>query len=204
VRVPHPLAIVLAELVHPVTKVARFDHAIAFVLRPAADFGEVGLEELREQTLKLLRFEPPPTEVFGRQLAFNVVPQSLLPGEGRDLQARVADEAAVLLGGAVRLELALVVVPVFHGHALCVRLEGPNGDPAAVAAAIASAPGLEAPSEGAAATPIEGPEERRTIVSRIRGDRSAGLWLWAIAAEAPSSAAVQAVRIAEEIGRWTT
>jgi aspartate-semialdehyde dehydrogenase len=70
VAVPHPLTTLLVSLLAPIQKAIGLVRVSAHVLRPSSDFGEPGLEELREQTVHLLRFEPTPTSVFGRQLAF--------------------------------------------------------------------------------------------------------------------------------------
>ena len=42
--------------------------------------------ELREQTVRLLNFAAVPAETFGRQLAFNIVPQTRLLGDGPRLE----------------------------------------------------------------------------------------------------------------------
>lgn len=203
-RIPHPLAIVLAELIHPIASRLGVGRAVCFVVRPAADFGEAGLEELREQTVRLLRFERPPTDVLGRQLAFNLIPQKLLPGEPAGLEGTIASQSETLLGGATRMEVALVTAPVFHGHGICVRMEGVAAGPARVAAVLEETEGVEGPSENAAATPMDAPDSRRTIVADIRADASDGLWLWAIAAEVGAAAAEQAIRAADAMVGLTT
>ena len=65
--VSHPLTLLLTELLHPLDREIGLAGATAMVIRPAADFGEPGLEELREQTIRLLSFADLPLETFGTQ-----------------------------------------------------------------------------------------------------------------------------------------
>ena len=59
--VPHPVAILLADLLAPLERELGLRDAVAVVLRPAADFGQDGIEELREQTVRLLNFSEIPS-----------------------------------------------------------------------------------------------------------------------------------------------
>ena len=56
VAVPHGISAMLAELLHAVESGPGVRRATAMVLRPAADFGAEGLDELREQTVRLFNF----------------------------------------------------------------------------------------------------------------------------------------------------
>jgi len=196
--VPHPIAGVIAEILHPIERSFGIRRAFAVLLRPASDFGEKGLEELKDQTVRLLRFTEPPKDVFGRQLAFNLIPQRLLgratePG----LERRLAEEVARLLGWPeCRLSLSLITVPVFYGHALSARVELLA---AATASDVERALGSHVPSqagEDGAGTPMEVAGVRQTTVSETTEDGLGGFWLWAVSGEAGSASAEQAVRLA--------
>lgn len=202
VRVPHPLATLLAEILHPAEVAAGIRKASAVVLRPASDFGERGLEELRDQTVGLLRFSDPPKEVFGGlQLAFNVIPQRLLAAADEPgLEGRVAEEVASLFGWKEgRLTVSFAVVPVFYGHAAFVRIETVREvEPATLRAAWSTmtTAGKARPS-GIAATPLDAVGDRRASVSDVAADGLGGFWLWAVAGEVGPASAALAVRIAE-------
>lgn len=204
-RAPHAIASLLAESLLPVERLAEIRSAAAVVLRPAADFGEPGLEELRDQTVGLLRFVEPPKSVFGgRQLAFNVIPEAGL-GEAAEagLERRVASEVASLLGWPERrLTVSLVAAPVFHGHAASVRIVPGRPLPEAE---LRSALACGGPSRGGAAapavTPLDAAGERRTSVSEAWDDGIGGVWLWVIAGEAGPASAANAVRLADLAGR---
>jgi aspartate-semialdehyde dehydrogenase len=194
-RVPHPISILLAELLARWTPLG-LSRASVCVMRPAIDFGDEGLEELREQVLRLLRFDRPPVEVFGRQLAFNVVSQADLPGGGA-LEGRIALEVETLLSPAsVRLEVGVAAVPIFHGHAISGRLDGIAGGADAAIEALSGAGAIGGPGKDAPATPFDLPEARRTSVARLENDGPRGVRLWAVASEVGAAAAEQALRLA--------
>src|SRR5262245_48868982 len=202
-RVPHSLSVVLGELLGPRDAGYGLESGSAVVLRPAADFGEAGIEELRDQTVRLLRFEKPPASIFGRQLAFNVIPQHLLPG-GADgvLERRVEDETAELLGWPERrLAVQLATVPVFHGHAMAVRLRlrarASLADLAASLAPRASAP--RAVGKPAPGTPMEAAAGSGAAVSHVSEDGASGFWLWIVAGEAGAASARAAVDLAVSV-----
>lgn len=196
--VPHFLATVLADLLAPIVRRVGVREAVAVVLRPASDFGRAGLEELREQAVRLLRFEPVPTEVFGRQLAFNLIPEPLLPAAHAAVERRVRSEVADLLGwGAPRFAVRLVTAPVFHGHGISLRfVPERRATVEDVAQSFAGLRGISSPSSTGPATPIESHEVRHISVSEVAEDGIGGFWIWAVASEAGAAAAEQALDVA--------
>jgi aspartate-semialdehyde dehydrogenase len=200
--VPHPLALVLGELLEPLDRGHGVEEVLAVVLRPAADFGEAGLEELREQTVRLLTFAEVPKKTFGRQLAFNILTQEQVGSDQSSLEARVANDVQQLLGwNGARLSLKLITAPVFHGHSLLLRLRL-RGEPSAaqVAETLVDEDRLDASSDDRPSTPLEVSTLRRTCVAEVSEDGLGGLWLWAVAGEAPAKAAQHAVRVAARVG----
>ena len=199
--VPHELSTLLLDLLHPLE--ARFgcQEAVALVLRPAADFGQGGVEELREQTVGLLSFARPAAQVFGRQLAFNVLPQSVLPDGEDALERLVADEVRSILGWAEnRLTLCLAAVPVFYGHSagLRVSLTRPV-DAGEVRAALEAARIPVAGGAGSKITPVDVSTSRGTYVADVGPDGLGGFWIWAVVAEARGHNAELAVRLADAV-----
>jgi len=200
--VPHPLSLLLVELLLPIERKHGLDHVVAVAIRPAADFGEAGCEELREQTLRLMSFASPPTETFGRQLAFNLIPQAELAQLEPGLEPRIAAEVARLLDwSSRRLALSLVTAPLFHGH--CVEVNVRLRDETAledlretIRAEALIGPADEAPP----ATPLEVAEGGGMRVSRIVPDGTGGFWIWAVAGDAATRGARLAVQFAARLG----
>ncbi len=194
--VPHPLAVVLAELLHPVHLAFGIAQAVAVVLRPASDFGEAGIDELREQTIRLLRFEHVPRGTFGRQLAFNLIPQRLLGGDEADLETRISRQVAAILGWEQqgRLALRLLVAPVYYGHTASVhlRLER-EADGRRLGEALLTGHRVGSPSGKPRGAALDAPDSRRTEVCEVTEDGLGGFWVGAVMGDAAAAAAEQAV-----------
>jgi len=124
--VAHPAAVVLALLVLRVQKAGPVKRAVATVFEPASEHGQKGMDELHEQTVNLLSFQPLPKNIFDTQVAFNMVARygdhsvpSLATVERRILKhyQRIVGEDAPAPA------LLLAQAPIFHGHAFGVHLE---------------------------------------------------------------------------------
>jgi aspartate-semialdehyde dehydrogenase len=200
--VPHPLALLLAELLRPLEEELGLGEVTGVVVRPAADFGEAGLEELRDQTVRLLRFADVPMEVFGRQLAFNVIPQAELSRLEPGLETRIARELSGLLGWpATRATVRLMTAALFHGHALQLRVR-PVGTPTLDEVwEVLRRGGLYDPhAKVRPATPLEVTGEPGARVADVSQDGLGGFWIGAVAGETGGKAADHAVRLAARLG----
>jgi hypothetical protein len=196
--VPHFLSIALAEILDPVQAGPGLRDATAVVLLPAADLGDAGVEELRRQTVNLLNFTTLPVDVFGRQLAFNVIPESLVPDEGPPLSSRIEREVARLLRqDRPRLAARVALVPVFFGHGVMIRVvPGQEVSVSDVEKLLGAARGLEVGCAEPTTTPVESGGSRRSLVSEISTDGTGGVWIWAVLEDAGLASARQAVRLA--------
>jgi aspartate-semialdehyde dehydrogenase len=199
--VAHPAAIVLALLLLRVQKVAPVKRAAATVFEPASEHGQKGMDELHEQTVNLLSFQPLPKNIFDTQVAFNMVARY---GEHSapalaTLESRVRKHYQRIVGAhAPTPSLLLLQAPIFHGHAFAIHLElGQTADVESVSQALAGehvnlAHGAEdAPSNVNAAG-------QNDIQVSLAADASQpnGLWLWA-ASDNLRVAAANAVECAE-------
>lgn len=73
--VAHPAAVTLALLLTRLSKKFSVEIAVASIFEPASEKGRKGVDELHEQTVKLLSFQQMPKNVFDSQLAFNILPR---------------------------------------------------------------------------------------------------------------------------------
>lgn len=202
IAVPHFLSYLLASFLVPLQRGPGVRRAVLTVLRPASDFGEEGLDELREQVVRLLRFEKAPVEVFGRQLAFNLLPQSLLPGAEAVLEERVRSEVRRLVGPSPpTLSLSVVTAPLFYGHAVSGIVELERGGSHEMAASLADVQELALPSEGVPSTPMDWVQSTRGVAfGRLEDDGDGAVRIWAVAGEIAGAAAERAIeRLAERI-----
>lgn len=126
VRVAHPVASLLALVLGGAAKAGGVRSAFATILQPASENGRAGVDELQQQAVSLLSFQPVPKEQFDAQVAFNLLPAL---GESAKVslaavQARVLRDLRTLTRGKVAAPvLQMVQAPVFHGFAVSLFLE---------------------------------------------------------------------------------
>jgi aspartate-semialdehyde dehydrogenase len=96
------------------------------MLLPASEFGRAAMDELHQQTVNLLSFQPLPRAIYDAQAAYN-----LLSGFGESaktslaaVESRVRRHFASLAGNRrPGLALQAIAAPVFHGHTFSIALE---------------------------------------------------------------------------------
>ena len=184
---PHPAVIVISSLLLRLGARFPLKSAVAQVFSSAAEFGSHGVEELQRQTVNILSFQKVPNQIFGAQLAFNLLTRlgRSAKGDMPALEDRLHRQLRTYLGGRVPLPaLRLVQVPVFYSVAVSLYVE--TAEPVAPEAATAALAGerikvrkssLDAP------TPVEVTGSSDILVDRIAADagHATGLWLWAVA-----------------------
>ena len=199
----HPVAVMLALLLLRAQKAGAVRRVVATVFEPASEHGQRGMDELHQQTVNLLSFQPLPKDVFDAQVAFNMVARygqkSQLPLDS--VEARILRHYRKIAGdSAPQPALMLLQAPVFHGHAMAVFLETENTvDLTALSQALAgdhvSIPGAEqdSPSNVNSAGQAD-------IMLSLKSDpvQPSGVWLWA-AADNLRISALTAVECAESM-----
>jgi|GEM_PF-1535496 hypothetical protein len=80
---------------------------------PASVRGEAGVDELFRQSVSLLNFKPLPTEIFGRQVAFN-----LFPSEAQVGSEAFGDQVRCISNRQLTMTLVSMQTPVFHNTGL--------------------------------------------------------------------------------------
>jgi len=201
--VAHPAAVVLALLLLRIQKVAPVKRVVATVFEPASEHGQKGMDELHEQTVNLLSFQPLPKKIFDTQVAFNMVArygEQSVPAL-TTLERRVLKHYQRIAGKDAPLpSLLLLQAPIFHGHAFTLHIElETQVEIESVSKALTgehvSISGLaeESPSNVNAAG-------QGDVLVSIRPDPNlgSGLWLWA-SADNLRIAAATAVECAENM-----
>src|SRR5262245_15388360 len=201
IATPHPAAQMLSSLIGPVGRHCGLEEAVAVVLQPASERGEPGIDELYRQALSLMNFTELPKEIFGRQLAFNLIPGHLAE-EARNASATRADverEVLRITGGAYRLAVQTIQAPVFHGHAAVVHLVLPAGKGREdLLAALRRSDDVTISSRGGKVTPVERAGEGGLLVADVRqGLGESSFWVWAVVDDMVGGTSLNAVRIAE-------
>jgi len=161
------------------------------------------MDELHQQTVNLLSFQPLPKDIFDAQVAFN-----LLARYGPKSQPTLDSvEARVLrhyrkIAGLDALEPALIVLqaPIFHGYAAAIflEMEAPP-DLAALAQALSgdhvTIPGAEEEAPSNVSSAGQGDIQLMLKPDPVQPN---AVWLWA-AADNLRIAAITAVECAESM-----
>lgn len=199
----HPAAVTLALLLLRATKAGTVRRVVATVFEPASEHGQRGMDELHQQTVSLLSFQPLPKDVFDAQVAFNMLARYGLKSQPAldSVEARILRHYGKLAGeDAPKPALVLLQAPIFHGYAMAIFLEMEQEvDAAALSKALAgdhvAIPEAEeeAPSNVSSAGQ---PDVQLSI--KIDPTQSNGVWLWA-AADNLRIAAITAVECAESM-----
>lgn len=169
--------------------------------------GKAAIEELAGQTARLLNGKPADSEVYPKQIAFNVLPHIdsfQENGYTREEMKMVWETQKILSDETVSVNPTCVRVPVFFGHAEAVHIE--TRDPISAEAARAlleAAEGvvvIDQHEAGGYPTPVsDSAGQDPVFVGRIRADIShpRGLNLWVVADNVRKGAALNSVQIAE-------
>ena len=122
----HPVAVTLALLLLRARKAGAIRRVVATVFEPASEHGQRGMDELHQQTVNLLSFQPLPKDVFDAQVAFNLLArygQKSHPALD-SVEARVLRHYGQIAGrDAPQPSLMMLQAPIFHGHAVALFLE---------------------------------------------------------------------------------
>ena len=148
-------------------------------------------------------------KIFTKQIAFNVIPhidKFMDSGETKEEWKMVA-ETKKIVDPAIKVTATCVRVPVFVGHSEAVNIEFEDFlDEDEARDILREAPGVlvvDKREDGGYTTPVECVGEYATFISRIRQDPTIenGLNLWCVSDNLRKGAALNAVQIAELLGR---
>lgn len=190
-----PIAVVLSAL----RKKFRVKLCIASVIEPASQFGQEGVDELFQQTIRTLNIQAIPKKVFERQLAFNLYPLATAGAH----EAYVVSQIAQVLGSDVPVAVSITQGAVFHGHSLSifVQLDG-DANERSVADELREGDAIEVvDAEEEAYGTIDAAGGNDVLVGRVSaaGGVKGGFWIWTVVDNLRRSSALNAVLIAESI-----
>ncbi len=195
----HPVADLVHTIVAPLAAHLEVTALRGVILRPASDFGKVGVEELYQQSINVLNFAELPRQVFGRQLAFNLMPTDVLQATGAQ-STLISSHVRALMGSAdVPVSLFMTVAPVFHAHTAVLHLEVENlPSEAKLRKLLGASNDLTVGPEPFTAAELE--ERPRPHVGLIRNDPAGGgTWLWVLADRVEAVVAEGAVQMAARL-----
>ena len=193
----------------PLHDAAKIKRVVVSTYQSVSGAGKDGMDELWEQTRALFVNDPKEPRKFTKQIAFNVIPHiDVFMEDGSTKEEwKMVSETHKILSPDIELTATCVRVPVFVGHSEAINIEFEK--PLSVDDAqkiLREAPGImlvDKREDGGYVTPVECVGDYATFISRIRKDPTVknGLNLWCVSDNLRKGAALNAVQIAELVGR---
>lgn len=193
----------------PIHDAAKITRVVVATYQSVSGAGKAGMDELFEQSRNIFVGDSADPKKFTKQIAFNVIPHidSFLDDGSTKEEWKMVVETKKILDPKIKVVATCVRVPVFVGHSEAINIEMENELSAEDAQKILrEAPGImliDKREDGGYATPIECVGDFATYVSRVREDSTVenGLALWCVSDNLRKGAALNAVQIAELLGR---
>ncbi len=199
--------VVALKPLHDRSKIKR---VVVSTYQSVSGSGKAAMDELWDQTKSLFVYgqevEP---KAYPKQIAFNVIPQIdkfMEDGQTKE-EWKMVVETKKILDSSIKLAATCVRVPVFVGHAEAVNVEFEDFvSDDEVREILREAPGvlvIDKREPGGYITPVECVGDFATFVSRIRQDTTIenGINFWCVSDNLRKGAALNAVQIAELLGR---
>ena len=189
---------------------ARIKRVVVSTYQSVSGAGKEGMDELWDQTKAVYNpvSDVPPAK-FQKQIAFNVIPQiDVFMEDGSTKEEwKMMVETKKILDPSIKVTATCVRVPVFVGHSEAINIEFEDHlDEDEARDILREAPGImviDKREPGGYVSPIECVGDYATFISRIRQDSTIdnGLNLWCVSDNLRKGAALNAVQIAEVLGR---
>ena len=189
---------------------ATIKRVVVSTYQSVSGAGKEGIDELWDQTKSIYNpTDDKPAKKFTKQIAFNVIPHIdvfMEDGSTKEEWKMVA-ETKKIVDPSIKVTATCVRVPVFVGHSEAINIETEDFlDEDEARDILREAPGvmvIDKREDGGYVTPVECVGDFATFVSRIRQDSTIdnGLNLWCVSDNLRKGAALNAVQIAELLGR---
>ena len=206
ISLPGSASVALATALAPLHAMAGLERAEVATYQAVSGSGRPAMDELAGETVAMLSGRSPRGRAFGRQIAFNVIPQiDAIGDDGTSREERrLWEETRSLLGSpAIVVNATAVRVPVFFGHSLAVHAAFTRAVSVVQAAEvlrrgtglelIEAHSSLQFPTPATLATAPD-----KVYVGRLRADptRDRALNFWVVADNVRKCAAHNAVSVA--------
>jgi len=182
----------------------KIKRVIVSTYQSVSGAGNVHMNELEEQSKKVLDKKKVSSKNFTKQIAFNVIPHidSFMDDRYTKEEWKMTVETKKILDPNISLSATCVRVPVFVGHSESVNVEfNSEVNSEEIRKCLEKAPGCKIVDEvkdGGYITPVESSGDFLTYVSRIRDDQTQknSINMWIVSDNLLKGAALNAVQIA--------
>lgn len=204
---PNCSTIQLVTALKPIHDAFKIKRIIVSTYQSTSGAGKKAMDELFYQTLDVYKNKNLKSDIFSKQIAFNVIPQiDVFLDDGKTKEEwKLIEETKKILDNKIKVFATCVRVPVFIGHALSVNIETQSSiNEKKLNKVMEDFEGINVidnPSNNEYVTPDEIAGKDEVFVSRLRKDDSVknGISLWIVADNLRKGAALNTVQIAEEL-----
>ncbi len=189
---------------------AKIKRVVVSTYQSVSGSGKDAIDELWDQTKSIYNpTDSKPPKVYPKQIAFNVIPHIdvfLDSGDTKE-EWKMIVETKKIIDPSIKVTATCVRVPVFVGHSESINVETEDFlDEDEARDILREAPGvmvIDKREDGGYVTPIECVGDFATFISRLRQDVTVenGLNMWCVSDNLRKGAALNAVQIAELLGR---
>jgi len=206
---PNCSTIQMVVALAPLHRTSPIRRVIASTYQAVSGSGRAAIEELREQSPRVLAGDSViPCQAYPQRIAFNVLPQigGFAELDFTSEEWKMDRETAKILHSPeIRVSATTIRVPVFNVHSESVYIETDRPIPVEEAREILkNAPGvvlIDEPEQGKYPTCLDADGEDPVFVGRIRRDPhiANGLHLWIVSDNIRKGAALNVIQIAERM-----
>jgi aspartate-semialdehyde dehydrogenase len=207
---PNCSTIQMVVVLKPIYDTVGIERVVVSTYQAVSGTGKAAMEELSDQTRRLLSLQEVTPEVYPYRIAFNCFPHIggfLENGYTEEEMKMVHETQKIMEAPEIRISATTVRVPVFYGHSEAVNIQTSRKLSAKEARVLLfQAPGvrvMDNPDERIYPMPLDAAGVNETLVGRIREDISIenGLDLWIVADNIRKGAALNTVQIAELLAK---
>ena len=189
---------------------ATIKRVVVSTYQSVSGSGKGGMDELWNQTKgKYVPGQEVTPSIYPKDIAFNVIPQIDVFMDSGDTKEewKMVAETKKIIDKSIKVTATCVRVPVFVGHSESINIEFEEFlDEDEARDILREAPGImvvDKREPGGYTTPAECVGDFATFISRIRQDVTVenGINLWCVSDNLRKGAALNAVQIAELLGR---
>lgn len=193
----------------PLHDLATIKRVVVSTYQSVSGAGNEAMDELFAQSRAIFVNDNIEKNRFTKQIAFNVIPHIddfMADGSTKE-EWKMMVETQKILDGDIEVTATCVRVPVFIGHSEAINIEFENPiDEGRAREVLRESPGImvvDKREDEGYVTPVECVGDYATFISRIRKDPTVenGLNLWCVSDNLRKGAALNAVQIAELLGR---
>src|SRR4029079_15783159 len=199
----------LVVALKPLHDAAKIKRVVVATYQSVSGAGKRGMDELFEQSRNIFVGDANEPQFFTKQIAFNVIPHidGFLDDGSTKEEWKMVVATKKILDPKIKLTATWGRVWGSGGYSAAVHVECENEiSPDEARAILREAPGVmgvDKREDGGYVTPVEAVGDYATYVSRIREAPTVenGLSLWVVSDNLRKGAALNAVQIAELLGR---